>query len=310
MNLRNWETGNNNNVFLKILFALILFASVISAQDYQCAYCGQTIHGKYYESNGKRYHESCFLNHVAKKCDVCGKPLINTKYVVDVFGNQFHEKHKNEFPVCDNCGRLICNGITRGGVRYSDGRNICNICARGSVKGNEGVRKIFRITVNDLKTLGFSVDLTGVKVYAADRNTLKKVAGREYGDALNGYTKALIERTEQGANVSETKRFSIYALDGIPYDYLESVFAHELMHVWIIQNTNFKHNKQLEEGSCNYLSYLLMRKKGGGNCKYIIKNLENDPSPIYGDGFKKVKKKFMYKPLSALLDYLKRNMGF
>jgi len=166
------------------------------------------------------------------------------------------------------------------------------------------------MTVNDLKSLGFTVDLTNVSVYAADRNILKKVAGREYSGALNGYTKGVIKRTEYGSNVSETKRFSIYALDGIPYDYLESIFAHELMHVWLILNTTFKHDKQLEEGSCNYLSFLLMRRKGSGNGKYIIKNLENDPSPVYGGGFRKVKKKFKYKPLSALLKYLKKHESF
>ncbi len=246
------------------------------------------------------------MDHVVEKCDVCGKPLINAKYIVDVFGNKFHEKHKNEFPRCDNCGRLICNGITRGGVKYSDGRTVCNICARGSVKGNEEVRRIFRMTVNDLKSLGFAVDLKNVTVYAADRNTLKKIAGKEYSKALNGYTKGMINRVEHGSKVSETKRFTIYALDGIPYDYLESILAHELMHVWLVQNTDFKHDKQLEEGSCNYLSYLLMRKKGSGNSKYIIKNLENDPSLVYGEGFRKVRKKFKYKPLSSLLNYLKK----
>ena len=299
----------NKSIILPLFFVL-LFSGLLSAQVYKCGYCGQIIKDKYYEYRGKHYHEKCFLDHVVDKCAVCGKPLINTNYVVDIFGNKFHEKHKNEFPKCDNCGRLICKRITNGGVRYSDGRNVCNLCARGSVKGNEEVRKIFRMTVNELKSLGFSVNLKNVTVYAADRNILKKAAGREYNDALNGYTKGIIERSEYGTTVSETKRFTIYALDGIPYDYLESILAHELMHVWLLQNTSIKHSKQLEEGSCNYLSYLLIRRKGSANSKYIIKNLENDPSPVYGEGFRKVKKKFQYKSLPDLLNYLKRNRGF
>ena len=37
---------------------------------------------------------------------------------------------KDELPDCDNCGRLISERITDGGVALEDSRKICNICKK------------------------------------------------------------------------------------------------------------------------------------------------------------------------------------
>ena len=65
------------------------------------------------------------------------------------------------------------------------------------------------------------------------------------------------------------------------------VLAHELLHVW--QNEKgISLPPPLTEGFCNLGSYVVYKSIGNELAIRMIKNLENDPSPVYGDGFRKV----------------------
>jgi len=272
----------------------------------KCAQCGQPVKGKYYTQNGKKYHEKCFVDNFALACDVCGHPLTG-KFMVDIYSNRYHPIHERELPHCNNCNRLICKGITNGGVKYSDGRNICKICTKSAVRGDGEINKIFNRVVNNLLQLGISITQQNVTVFAADRNLLRKVAAEKYNNSMRGFCNTTVLTTTNGNNVTEERSHKVYILDKIPYEYLESTMAHEIMHIWIAQNTTIKHTLKLEEGSCNYISYLYMKRKSGKTAEYIVKNIEEDSSPIYGVGFRTVQKRFKYKSLESLLHYLKHN---
>lgn len=271
-----------------------------------CASCSQPIQGKYYVKDNKKYHSKCFTDNISEKCDVCLEPIVG-KYLLDSHGNKYHNSHKNSIPKCDNCNRIISKKTTSGGKKYSDGRDMCNLCFNKAITGYLNVQRLLNSVLLELGRIGIKVDNSNIKIEVADRNKLRNVAKGSYSTAMKGYCSTLIKTTTIGVVKSVDKFFTIYVLDGIPNEYLASTIAHELMHVWFIQNTNSNHSSLLTEGSCNYASYLYLKSQYNRLSNEVIKALDNDPDHVYGDGYRRVKMKFQSSSVRSFLNYLKNN---
>jgi len=285
---------------------LIVEDKYFHAEHFLCAKCKKQIEGEYVKNNGKFYHANCYSEEFLPKCDVCGLPL-DGEYFQDLFGNKYHEKHIKENERCDNCDRLICPKITGGGYNLSDGRSLCNLCFSDAVPSNSVYDFLLTKVINDLRGLGVRVPQNKIKIQAVDKNGLRKAAKSEYNDRLRGFCN--IENVERTFGAKTTKNFSatIYVLNKIPSDYVESTIAHELMHVWIDQNTKKNQSSELIEGSCNFISYKYLGNKSSKNKNDIIISMKNDPSAIYGGGFRKVYSRFSDRQVVELLNYLKTN---
>lgn len=318
----------------KILFFLVLISLNINAQDKVCNYCkqkitgeyiivenkfyhpnhflcsecGKPINGEYVVNENKFYHSDCYTESFVPKCDVCGEPLIG-EYFQDLYGNKYHTKHLSENKRCDNCDRLISEKITKGGYKLSDGRYLCKLCFDDAVPANSIYDFLLVRVIDKLRNFGINIPKDKIKIQPVDRNGLKKSAGKEYNDRLRGYCK--IENIETTYGIETKKKFSavIYVLNKIPQDYTESIIAHELMHVWIDQNTKHNQSKQLEEGSCNFISYKVIIAGNSKNKKDILQLLLNDPDRVYGEGFRKVYEKFKDRQIVELLNYLKTHIN-
>ena len=285
---------------------LIVDDKYFHPEHFLCAKCNKTINGEYVKNEGKFYHPQCYTEEFIPKCDVCGLPL-DGEYFQDLFGNKYHEKHIQENKRCDNCDRLISKNITGGGYSFSDGRSLCNLCYNDAVPSNSVFDFLLTKVSNELRSMGINLPQNKIKIKAVDRSGLKDAAKSNYTERLKGFCN--IENTEQTFGIKKIKNFSatIYVLNKIPADYVESTIAHELMHVWIDQNTSKNHTSELVEGSCNFISYKYLSNKNSKNKKDIITALQNDPNPIYGGGFRKVFSKFGAKHIIELLNYLKNN---
>ena len=269
----------------------------------RCGWCDEPIEDNYFDSDGKQYHDWCYRDHILPKCDICGKPL-EERYLEDAFGNKYHSQHTAEFPTCDNCGRLISDRTSRSGVTYSDGRHICTLCFQSAIKNIDAYYRSFDKVNQVLGKMGFQVDLSQVDIKPVDRDQLKSIAGRDYTDQLRGYCNT---RTQfLNGNLTE-RSHTIYILNDVPELTIESTMAHELMHIWIVQNTNIDHQAILEEGSCNYLSYLYLSEYNNPDSAYLIRHLMESSDPVYGEGFRRVRERFGQRPLNMLFDYLKNH---
>lgn len=271
-----------------------------------CSKCKKPIEGEFAENEGKYFHPECYVDEFNPKCDVCGLPL-EGEYFQDMYGNKYHEKHLHENKRCDNCDRLICERITGGGYSFPDGRSICNKCYSDAVPSNSVFNFLLTKVINELRSMGINLPQNKIEIQPVDRIGLKRAAKSSYNDRLKGFCN--IENRETTFGLSTTKHFSatIYVLNKIPADYVEATIAHELMHVWIDQNTKKNHSSELVEGSCNFISYKYIINKNTKNKNDIIAALQNDPSQIYGGGFRKVYSKFSTKQIVELLNYLKNN---
>lgn len=268
----------------------------------KCDYCKKIITGEYMVSQSKKYHKDCF-EQVLPKCKVCDKSLSGT-FSVDFYGNKYHSQHESEFPRCTCCNRLITKTITNGGRKYSDGRSICNICFADAVFDQGRIAGLLEKVRNRLSSSGITISSSQISISGISVTELKKVAGDYYSDNVKGFCE-----TEILTSGNQRTKYShkIYVLNGLPAINMESIIAHELMHVWFAQNTKRQHPKSVVEGSCNFISYIYLQSQNFSMLtKQLVEEIENDPSPVYGNGFRKIKSEFYGRNISELLNYLKK----
>ena len=84
---------------------------------------------------------------------------------------------------------------------------------------------------------------------------------------------------------------------GLPRMLFETVAAHELGHVWLIQHGISGLPQHHEEGFCELLAYRHLLAAGGAEADVYARAIAANPDPIYGGG---------YRALAALT----ANVGF
>ena len=104
------------------------------------------------------------------------------------------------------------------------------------------------------------------------------------------------------------RKHKIYIFNQMPKIQFAGVLAHELLHVW--QNEKgISLPPPLTEGFCNLGSYVVYKSIGNELAIRMIKNLENDPSSVYGDGFRKVFEVYKREgDLNKTMDTIKFNI--
>jgi hypothetical protein len=292
------------NILLIFLFLSSINLNTNAQEKIYCNYCGKIISGEFVVSQNKKYHESCYENYIIPKCAICNTPLRGT-YNVDLYGNKFHKEHYNEFPKCESCGRLICPALTGGGKKYDDGREICNICSRSAIFEQYQFKEILSIVSSRLAALGIYLDMKKVSVLGVDKKFLIKkfsIVGESGLGYCDSQTKTQYENDKL---VGKSNSHLIYVLNGIPKIAVESTIAHELMHVWMIENTNGNQPDNIREGSCNYVSFLYLNSISDPAKNDQIKIIERDSSPVYGNGFQYIRGKFEGRPVAEFLKFLK-----
>ncbi len=269
---------------------------------WKCEYCKEPITNEYIVSQSKKYHRECF-DKVSPKCAVCGKTLSGT-FLVDYYGNKYHTTHENEYPRCTSCNRLISESLTKGGKKYSDGRSICNICYIVAIFDNGRISGLLEKVRTWLGGIGISISSSSLSVKGVSLSELKKEAGNYYSSNVKGFCASdIYSSSKSGTRYSHT----IYVLNGLPALNIESIIAHELMHVWITENIKAKLTSSVIEGSCNYAAYLYLKQQVDQSSQKLIDEIEDDPSTVYGDGFRIIKNRFGSKTISEFLNYLRAN---
>lgn len=270
-----------------------------------CSSCGNLITEAFLTVAGKKYHKECYEGKVAVKCAVCLQPIL-AESQIDEYGNVFHQKHIYEYKKCENCGRLICERITGGGKKYSDGRDICYLCSAQAVYENQIIRVLFSEVKDKLRSLGIIVP-ENISIEGVDRIELKRRYDGDVSPEMKGFCGSTEEiRMTGNKKEKPVYRHNIYILNGVPAGYLSATIAHELLHAWIFENAGKDLPPQIAEGSCNFASYLYLKDKNDNTARIIIKRLHNSDDPVYGDGFRTVFQRFAGKPVSDFLAFLKK----
>jgi hypothetical protein len=79
-------------------------------------------------------------------------------------------------------------------------------------------------------------------------------------------------------------------LQGLPLPLFQGVFVHELGHVWLVQHGIVNLPIMDEEGFCELLSHRHYLEMGSQADLFYAERIAKNGNPIYGDGFRKLKK--------------------
>ncbi|MCX6170826.1 MAG: LIM domain-containing protein [Ignavibacteriales bacterium] len=276
----------------------------VKTKGLYCAYCNKILVGEYFVYENKKYHESCYENYILPKCSICNAPLKGV-FNIDIYGNKYHKEHSAELNKCECCGRLICQALTGGGIKYPDGRNICNLCRRDAVFDQYQFKELLSIVSSRLVSFGIIVDMKRISILGVDKKFLtNKFKGA--GELGQGYCDSQTRtQYENDKLVSNSTSHIIYVLNGVSKISVEATIAHELMHAWMLENTNGDHPDNIREGSSNYVSYLFLNSINDPAKNDQMKIIEKNSDPVYGGGFRYIFEKFDGKPVAEFLKYLK-----
>lgn len=307
-------------------------ACYMQARQIPCAHCGQALPQKWIELNGKKYHQTCYQSHYQLRCthcqglisgtyskdetgpyhpqcyretrltpcDACGQAL-EGKYLQDIWGNQTHLKHGGKkTPQCHVCARLISQNTSQGGVRYGDGRYVCGLCQITEVTTPHQVERLKKDVLQELHHLGFTDIPEYVSVTLSDQKTLNKRLQNGKHANSHGYTQTL-ERTQEGELFIE---HSIFVLYGLPQVLFKGVLAHEFIHVWLNERRLHHLAPKTVEGFCNLSAAWIYQNDQTPLGDVLLNRLETDPNPVYGDGYRKMKRALIQKGWEQLISEL------
>jgi hypothetical protein len=236
---------------------------------------------------------------VALRCTICGG-IIGGEYLIDYWGNAYHKSHQGVVLQCDFCQRFIYGELLDKMLRLPDNRRLCGKCAPTAITRTGEVRLILAQVAEVLETYGMIVDIAQIELELVGIDELKGIAS-SHSHNTKGFSSYEVKKNIFGQVKSETIKVSL--LHGMPRTQMVSTCAHELAHVWQFQNGRLDQDPVVSEGSCNFAAYLVLRKIGGEYADFVIENMLKDPDPVYGEGFRRVKR---YVEREGTQSWLKR----
>lgn len=321
---------------ISILLLVMLFSGIANGAT-SCNYCGKIIGGSYIEFEGRSYHTNCYQGHVAPRCEICKRSLdeqwvvqdgknyhercynseaalrcshcgeiINGKYLLDYWGNGYHAYHQEDVDVCSFCGRLFSDPVAEGGQAFGETHQVCLRCNRGSISSEAEGRKLLGQLKTDLEKSGIVIGDDDIEFALVSQRELGQMIGHENSNQFG------LTRFEEShlLGLLTDREFSIYVLRGLPRMHFIMTATHELMHVWQYLNTPEIGEPALVEGSCNFASTLVLRQFDGEQTSYVIEQLKRDPDPIYGGGYRRVKKLVENRGVDYWLQHLRFDPEF
>ncbi len=262
-----------------------------------CYKCGKVIDDDFIhpkqEFEGHSYHFSCL--HAAQTCCICGK--VTHRYVRDYWGNVACEEHGAP---CQYCGSIVKKGQSfkytyiQGGERITLNKQICDKCASSIVKTPEQIERCRREVMDIFKVHGITGIPDDIPISLSDmREESEKKGMGIWG--LN-YGRISSSRSRYSCEIS--------IHENLPYLVFKGVLAHELLHSWIaLYAIQLPDNE--EEGLCNLGKFLILKQEKSKEADYLIQwALEENKDPVYGDGYRLMKKRLEKLGWKGLMDAL------
>lgn len=203
------------------------------------------------------------------RCDYCSQYLSGT-YLINFWGDKFHENHDKVGAHCKSCTSLIMPNS--GSYIMEDGSKICSHCLPEAILDIIQMERCIKAVFQFYKMgdIYFQEDLIEFKL-VLDNQLPKKVLG-EY-TYLDG-------------------RYTIKILKGLSKTIFCGVLTHELMHVYL-KMLNINILLPEEEGLCEVARYFALKTIGGQLSNAYLHAMEKSEDPIYGYGFKLIRKRII-----------------
>lgn len=256
-----------------------------------CAVCQAPVEGQFLRSDGKTYCRRKCLNTTLPTCSLCQVPLQHT---FTLKGKVFCKRHASGNR-CFSCDLPYTHGRT-----LPDGRHQCATCAKHGIHTQEEADALLRLAWNKLKQITRSPSETIPQLTLTDRPTLAQLTGRGHGHLDPIKTRGFYSRRAQTISRERNGRVTveetnvtenIYILDGLTRKAFLITAVHELTHDLLTEHYHQFGKLPLwaEEGFCQYTAAMVCKAEGWD---LEFQAIATNPAPVYGDGFRRVYKKF------------------
>lgn len=227
-----------------------------------------------------------------KRCMIC-KDMIYGQYYTDQWGQAAHTSCGIQNCFC--CGRIIFPKEKK----MADGRDICECCLTSVVVNQRDIPRVDERILTVLKSVGI-VGLPKVPIEIVSKSILNQSMNSQNKGISNSYE--LTQYTAIGCQ----KQFKILILDHLPKTFLAGVLTHEYMHVWQYLN-NINPPRDICEGFCNLGSMAFYQKINTPLSRVLLEQMEKNPDPIYGEGYRKVKRYWEQNGWNSTVQQIKMN---
>jgi len=277
----------------------------------QCAVCYRVLAGEYLESDGRKYCGRACLSTTLPPCAICGRRIDSWVEIEEV-------------AYCRECSerdRCFACGHPTGTKEFEDGRLICDTCLGSAILDHGQARRLLndvrqRMSAELQLATDHRIDLRLVGRRELDRLNPHSGSGKEMGYFYyQGRTTTSFTTKKDGNGRSICRKsgerikedFQILVLYGIPEKRLIEVLAHELAHDWAQANLPGMTEAREAEGFAEYVAWLMNVIYGQ---QQLNRRMEDNPDPVYGKGFRRMKKLADKKGgLFGLISYLSRRYG-
>ena len=292
------------------MFLLLLSVLSLHASDRKsCSQCGSQIRPgqQYMVSNGKVFcSRPCYIQ-TLPECTICGKrSFTGGIYALD-----------HSFFACTDCMKFprcfSCMIPTPSGTPLSGGRVICPSCGRTAVSSPAQAQSIFNEVRN---TMRFSLGIVTkhpILFALTDPLTLHQLSGARSAQLVeqglyhyNVDVERVTTRDYLGRKVGENlykknETVRIYVLDHLPRNRMEHVMAHELTHDWMTAFYPGIREDWIKEGVAEYIAWRYNQYKKRNK---LNSRVENNPDPVYGGGFRRIRKMVRNRGFDGLKKFL------
>jgi hypothetical protein len=155
-----------------------------------------------------------------------------------------------------------------------------------------------------LAGLGLDLGRTETPLLLVDQTELNRRSTKLYSKQPAGM--ASHSTTSRNGQIVERTVEAILILHGLPQEHFSAIAAHELCHSYLFANAFPKLEPLVEEGVCELASHLWLMRQKTPEAAFRLRLMENNDDPIYGEGYRAALRSLGRKPLSSLLEHIRR----
>ena len=273
-------------------------------EHFVCAMCRKPFRDKgHFEKDEQVYCEKDYIEKFSLRCDICNVAM-SGQYMLGQWGERYCSRHERKLHHCFSCYRLVCDRLTGGGARYSDGRHMCNLCRTHCVTDiSEGERLLIPVQ-RKLVELGLGLGESVLPLRLPMGDELKRLNHKAHGNEPVGMARS--RATVRDGRIITRDIEEILVIYGITREHFQAIAAHELMHAWLFLNGYDHLPSVVEEGLCELASYLWLVDQSSPQARHHLKLLEGRDDPIYGEGLSKARSALHGHTLADLLKYVRQ----
>ncbi len=258
---------------MRFLESLVNWSRTVPSASSQarCAACGGPIFGTCLTALGHTWHPEHFC------CGVCRRPLAR-QFSLSHHQEPFCNCHAQNQILCQCCGHLIPGNQPTG--------EFCASCRSDIPQDSKALEPLLAGIQGQLRGEGLPwwPQSFPLRLVAPDE---MKISDTQTDAPLAGLIRKVSTSDAKGRPVRSVPEIRL--LRGRPSLMQGAVIAHELGHAWIFQKSCYELPTDLEEGFCEFCSYLWLSSSKDPRAAYRMERIALNPDLIYGGGFRKIK---------------------